>query len=64
MCLEEAVGLDPANTRALLNLAAARRRTGDLAGAIALLEGLVEVAPGYIKAQRNLDAYRLEASGL
>jgi hypothetical protein len=60
-CLEEAATLDDTNPRALLNLAAARRRTGDLSGAIELLERTVSLAPGYAKAHSNLATYRAEA---
>ena len=63
VCLDEAVALDDTNTRALLNLAAARRRTGDLAGAITLLERTIALDPTYTKAVRNLDAYRAEVDG-
>ncbi len=60
-CLEESVVLDDTNPRALLNLAAARKRTGDMAGAIALLERTIILAPTYAKAHRNLESYRAEA---
>ena len=62
-CLEEAVALDETNPRALLNLAAARRRTGDLPAAIALLEQTLKLAPTYAKARENLRTYQAAASG-
>jgi len=60
-CLEEAVALDATNPPALLNLAAARRRQGDLGSAITLLERALEQRPTYDKARSNLTAYRREA---
>ena len=63
-CLEESVGLDPSNPSALLNLAAARRRSGDLTAAITLLQRALVVAPSYRKAQENLEAYGVEARAL
>ncbi|MGB0588151.1 MAG: tetratricopeptide repeat protein [Myxococcota bacterium] len=60
-CLEESVALDTTNPPALLNLAAARRRQGDLPGAIALLERALELRPTYGKARANLATYRGDA---
>ena len=60
-CLEESVALDTTNPPALLNLAAARRRQGDLSGAIALLERALELRPTYGKARANLATYRGDA---
>lgn len=57
LALEEAVALDGTNTRALLNLAAARRRQGRLDEAIGLLQRALALDPSYTKARRNLAAY-------
>ena len=59
--LERAVDLDPRSTRALLNLAAARRRQGRRAEAAVLLERAVALDPTYTKAAENLA--RLKGSG-
>ena len=60
-CLEEAAALDPDNPRALLNLAAARRRQGRLDDGIALLQRATALVPRYRKAWENLAVYHAEA---